>query len=1497
MKRTLAIVLAITLALMSNTGFFVAAEGESANRNNLYEIMDDSNVYTNTSGGKANKPAALDQISESSMGAIPSTKAYFTQDEGAATVLGSVTLFETGDTERTVTSTDANLRWAYAIIVDASRRIDKIASLLFHDGDPNVDEFPDRGFVIPAGGFAVVFHCGENEELNTDLKTFFVALCEAAGVSSEHKVVDVGHVGWYAFLNLMEQCVTFYQGKPSDYSGILGDIDGNGAIDATDYLLLKSHVLGFLQLNDEQVALADISNDGVINATDYMLLKRSVMGTYKIPGTPDVIPPEGLGSFTSPDGGASKVIPLEFPDFEIDLQSSTNGRFMAVTLTVKNIMVGVKLQELLAKLYYDKDRLTLITDSANDGDGALDCVSILPGEGWENLTQEIVPGVIDIRLVGIEPSAIIKNETPLSLTFFFLVKDDFTEAAVFVPTESVSSIYADDGDEITRYFGNGDYSVGTVTFEEESFQYEIVDGEATITGYTGDSAYVVIPNTLGGVPVTSIREHAFGGCAMERVVIPESVTEIGDYAFNWCVNLTRVKIPSNVYSIGESAFSSCNALWDVEISEGVKFVGEYAFSGCSVTSIKIPSSVKSIGDFAFQYCSNLRDVEISEGVESIGEGAFAYCDLWTIEIPSSVLSIGSGPFAWCDVLSNIVVAAGNPNYYVKDDCLIEKITGKLIQGCCHVSTIPNGVTSIGKHAFSGNDVLTTLVIPSGVVEIEEGAFSNCIELTSIEIPSSVAKIGYSAFYNCFNVTNITVAPGNINYYVKGGCLVETETGILRKGCNISKIVIPDGVTEIEDYAFEQCRALTSVIFSSTVKVIGTSAFSSCSELTSVEIPSSVTEIGDFAFGNNDSMVNVKLSEGLTTIGEYAFVNCPGLTSIEIPSSMTEIGERAFAYCSGLTSIEIPLSVTTIGYHAFDGCESLTDIYCLAYEQPYGWSSEWLGDCEATVHWNLYEDGVFQYTVINDNAVVVNYIGNGEDVSIPATLDGYPVTAIGERAFHKCTGLTSVVIPDRVTSIGKSAFAGCENLKKINIPANVTEIEDYAFEECTGLTSVVFPKNMKRIGDSAFAHCTNLNSITIPEGVTEIGETVFWACDNLISITAADGNQKYYAKDNCLIEKGTGTLVIGCKTSVIPNGVTRIGYGAFYGCAGLTSAIIPQGVTSIGDAAFSDCSRLTTVIIPKGVTVIGGNAFHGCKRLTKIVIPSSVVEIGWYAFDFCSSLKDLIILEGVQQIGMQAFLGCTNLTQIEIPLSVTTIEDWVFDQCTNLTDIYCRADKRPEGWYEDWLEGCDATVHWGMAMPDKNVLTDEDSDVFVEFPEDKSEYYAGATLTAEKQEAGNSYETAKEALSTMYSQFVPYDIRLTDLAGKTLPVSGKITVSMPVPDGWKAADTAVYYVSENGKAERISCKPSADGNSVEFETDHFSIYTLVNLASSARKLGDLSGDGKINSVDYLLLKRYVLGTFKLTDEQFAAADISKDNKVNSIDYLLLKRHVLGTYKIS
>ncbi len=389
----------------------------------------------------------------------------------------------------------------------------------------------------------------------------------------------------------------------------------------------------------------------------------------------------------------------------------------------------------------------------------------------------------------------------------------------------------------------------------------------------------------------------------------------------------------------------------------------------------------------------------------------------------------------------------------------------------------------------------------------------------------------------------------------------------------------------------------------------------------VAIPSTITElpvtsIGVYAFQYNTNLTSVTIPNSVTSIGDWAFDRCWRLTSVMIPGSVTSIGNFAFYEC-GLTSVMIPSSVTSIGGSAFYQCPALTNV-----------------------------------TIGNGVTSIGNFaFAHGPRLTSVTIPDS--VTSIGDYAFDGCSGLTSLTIPNSVTYIGQYAFAFCTSLSSVTIGNGVTSIGSAVFVECSSLTNITIPNSVTSIGDLAFASCTNLTSVTIPNSVINIAVSAFGGCTSLTEITVDALNSVYSSVDGVLFNKSQ-TVLIQCPAGkagsyTIPNSVTYIGGGAFYGSTRLTSVRIPNSVTYIGQNAFASCTSLSSVTIGTGVIGILYGAFSDCTSLTSITIPNSVTAIAAYAFYSCTSLTGVNFQGNAPSfVDSSAFYGADGVTVYYLP---------------------------------------------------------------------------------------------------------------------------------------------------------------------------------------------------------------------------------------------------------
>lgn len=393
--------------------------------------------------------------------------------------------------------------------------------------------------------------------------------------------------------------------------------------------------------------------------------------------------------------------------------------------------------------------------------------------------------------------------------------------------------------------------------QEGDFTFTVADGKATITGYTGPGGDVVIPATLGGVPVVGIGDQAFyENTAVVRITLPSGIQSIGDHAFSKCINLISISLPDSVVSIANAAFLrcvklqdislppnltsissnlfySCSYLSNITIPSKVQSIGEDAFNGCLIRNIVIPNSVTSIGNNAFRSCG-LQALNIPNGMKTIGEYAFYGSSFTSLAIPASVSSIGKGAFSRCSNLSDV--------------------------------SLPSNLTSIVAAMFEGDYRLESITIPNGVDSIEGYAFDGC-GLKELTIPSSVRKLGYRFIGQTQDLHTVTIQNG----------ITEIGQGSFG-GSYITDIVLPDSVVNIE------------------------SAFSGCQYLESVTLPSTMVFLSPYAFRNCPNLKTVHFPDTLASIKEGAFINCTALESLVFPGSVGFLSSTAFTGCSGLSSV-------------------------------------------------------------------------------------------------------------------------------------------------------------------------------------------------------------------------------------------------------------------------------------------------------------------------------------------------------------------------------------------------------------------------------------------------------------------------------------------------------------------------------------------------------------------------------------------------------------------
>ncbi|MDR2917724.1 MAG: leucine-rich repeat protein [Tannerella sp.] len=806
--------------------------------------------------------------------------------------------------------------------------------------------------------------------------------------------------------------------------------------------------------------------------------------------------------------------------------------------------------------------------------------------------------------------------------------------------------------------------------------------------------------------LTTIEKCAFYGCSnIQSIKIPNRVTSIESCSFLNCSNLSNIELPDNLETIQDFAFSGCNSLKNLIIPNSVNKIESYALADCkSLKRVEVDWTnplVISPDSSIFDENTPVSDaiLIVPTGTKEAYQNAFAWKDFGTIVERNNFIEGQDDNIFWKIIDSTLYISGtgamknyngGTPPWYSYHNMIKKIVIEKGVTtvgfysffGFNKTTTVllPEGITYIGAYAFYGCTLLTDIKIPSSVGMIYSYAFSTCHDLTQIELPRSTTTIAEGAFYKCDNLLSVKIFAveyviiGNlafsdckslkslevnqdhpqsvkpqifadyagINYttpisdailivpagtknayetasvWKDFGTIVERETGVCGKEGNITwhitdsiLYISGSGPMDIEcvnnyNLPWHFRHKVKKVIIEEGITTITDYAFSGFSYLIDVQIPSSITKIGDDAFNYCYNLESIVIPENVTTIGHRAFYYCQKLSDIKLSDNILSMGDSVFHSCTSLTSIKIPDKVTIISNNSFHNCINLTDI-----------------------------------KIPND------------------------VTVIGDNAFGYCNKLDNVVLPDGLETIGTSAFTYCNSLSSIVIPNSVTQIKGDAFSCCAALHTieVFWEESLITIPEGAWPTTANNTLLVVPAGTKDTYKSAdFWK--NFIKIVekggtieGQDGNIFWKIIDSTLYISGTGAM----KNYNYAIGIPWYPYRNM-----IKEVIIGEGITTIGFYAFYDCYKITTATLPEGITYIGSYAFYGCTSLTDIEIPSNVGVIYSYAFSYCYALTHIDIPQSTTTITEGAFYKCDNLTNIKISATgYVIIGNYVFSDCKSL----------------------------------------------------------------------------------------------------------------------------------------------------------------------------------------------------------------------------------------
>ena len=817
--------------------------------------------------------------------------------------------------------------------------------------------------------------------------------------------------------------------------------------------------------------------------------------------------------------------------------------------------------------------------------------------------------------------------------------------------------------------------------------------------------------------VTKIDKNAFYYAGINSVVIPTSVEEIGDYAFEFS-DLARitftdtVELPSKLTKLGAAAFGYTN-LVSVVLPDNLTTIGNNLFTECDkLKSITTGASMTEIPNGFASFANSLEEINMQEGIEVIRwifssysyKSGYGSNMMTSINIPASVKTIEANAF--CDManLKTVTFADGS---------VLETIAAHAFENCLGLETVtgvPATLATIGENAFKNCSSLKALDLSAtAVTEILKYTFYNTESMTICALPQSLTTIGDYAFFNT-GIENLAI-PATLKTV---GVSAFEDAGLKTITFPKASVMTSLGEEGVVANVFKGTNQLVSVVLPNTLKSIAAGAFENSSVQTVVmadeNIPSSLTYIGNSAFANCENLTGFAYLEQVTEIGEKAFFCCSNLENTVVSDGLTSLGAMAFAFCNKLTEVYIPESLTTLGGNPYAGID-VSKIKLAEKNEAFILETDENGvttlyDSEKTVIYAVY--GLTgEYEIPVDDKSTVTYApgalaGNAiTSVIVPAELGVIP-----DYMFMNCTSLASVTIEEGITQIGQYAFYNTA-LTTVTIPTTVTTIGDAAFMYCASINNVVMPKTVITMGNYLFAYCTALSNFEFEhfeEGETvkvqTIGTHFFYNCPNItevilpdkINITAEDkaaSGSSYTPDIPSYMFAGTGIV----EAKIMKNGVSFYFFtrGVFANCKELVSVYIEE-VPDNNISSYGFCNS---------------TYFEGCDKLEAIyfdMLDKSAYSLGaisnWPAeLHLIKSIKE----EDTNKLNASAYLEKVFNEEFELHFDADTYTD-IIEYLANINkpwnfEVYDKDGNRLYSSEDNgsvaYVEDAEGNVIWGV----------------------------------------------------------------------------------------------------------------------------------------------------------------------------------------------------------
>lgn len=354
----------------------------------------------------------------------------------------------------------------------------------------------------------------------------------------------------------------------------------------------------------------------------------------------------------------------------------------------------------------------------------------------------------------------------------------------------------------------------------DGITYLLDGGKASVMQQNGLTGDIVIPETVryGGedYTVTTVQSNAFKNNQITSILLPNTVSVMGDACFESCSKLVSATLPDGITSLGSSFFYDCKQL----------------------ESVVIPESVTTLSTNCFYRCSSLTSVDLPDGIEELGYKCFYGCEsLESIALPGSLRTMGQNCFYGCSALESVTFGGS-----------ISALPEKCFYGCTSLKSIvlPEGVKELGENCFYDCSQLASVTLPEGVTSLGDFCFSECASLSSIALPNSITRLGFRCFYRCTSLSSVT---------------------------------LPEGITQLPNNCFESCSSLVSVTLPGSIVLLGSDCFMSCKSLASITLPSGLETISGRCFGHCTSLKSILLPRSLSYIGGSCFIGCSYLADV------------------------------------------------------------------------------------------------------------------------------------------------------------------------------------------------------------------------------------------------------------------------------------------------------------------------------------------------------------------------------------------------------------------------------------------------------------------------------------------------------------------------------------------------------------------------------------------------------------------------------------------